>query len=303
MTPMSSTVHFSIRYDGPALAAHQMDVRELAPALIALSDLLETANKAAYPDAPEVRVKVNGDFKGGSFGVDLIAIQSVAQQVTAWLVGPEATAAANLAGILGGLGMFGGGLISVIQWLKGRRPSSIRFNGDRTIFELRTETTVETMEADLVTGRLYKTRVVRQQLAKVLAPLARDGIDTFFSGRNGAVAPLVTKAQLPYFDMAASEADVVSDSVLRSVLLQIESAVFKDGNKWRFHDGSSPFYAEIEDAGFLARVESGAERFGKGDILVVDLRRVQTVTDAGLRTDASVVHVVEHRAPLQQRLD
>ena len=300
---MSTTVHFSIKYDGPALASHQMDVRELAPALIALSDLLETANKAAYPDAPEVRVKVNGDFKGGSFGIDLIAIQSVAQQVTAWLAGPDATAAANLFGILTGIGMFGGGLISVVQWLKGRRPSDIRFEGNKTIFELRTETTVETMEADLVTGRLYKARVVRQQLAKVLAPLAREGIDTFFSGENGSVFPLVTKAQLSYFDIAASEADVVSDSILRSILLQIESAVFKDGNKWRFHDGSSAFHAEIEDVDFLNRVESGAERFGKGDILVVDLRRVQTVTDAGLRTDSSVVRVVEHRAPLQQRLD
>ncbi len=28
---MSATVHFSIKYDGPALASHQMDVRELAP--------------------------------------------------------------------------------------------------------------------------------------------------------------------------------------------------------------------------------------------------------------------------------
>ena len=57
---MTAAVHFSIKYDGPALASHQMDVRELAPALIALSDLLEQANKAALPDAPEVRVDVRG---------------------------------------------------------------------------------------------------------------------------------------------------------------------------------------------------------------------------------------------------
>jgi hypothetical protein len=72
---MTAKVHFSIKYDGPALASHQMDVRELAPALIALFDLLEHANNAAYPDASEVRVNVQGNFKGGSLGVDLMAAQ------------------------------------------------------------------------------------------------------------------------------------------------------------------------------------------------------------------------------------
>jgi hypothetical protein len=105
---MSAKVHFSIKYDGPSLASHQMDVRELAPALIALSDLLEHANKAAYPDAGEVRVDVQGNFKGGSFGVDLIAAQTMAQQIVTLLSGSEA-AAANLLGILGGLGLIGGG--------------------------------------------------------------------------------------------------------------------------------------------------------------------------------------------------
>lgn len=299
---MNNAVHFSIKYDGPALAAHQMDVRELAPALFALSELLEQANKAAYPDAPEVRVSVNGDFKGGSFGVDLIAVQTIAQQVVAMLGGPNATAAANLTGILGGIGFLGGGLISVIKWLKGRSPSSVRYEGDKTIFEIRTEETIETMEADLMTGRLYRTRVVRQALAKVIRPLAREGIDTFFCGLGGRVAPLVQKADVPYFDAAASEADVVSDTTAHSVLLQIESAVFKDGNKWRLSDGEKSFFAEIADADFVARVESGAARFGKGDILVVDLRKVQTVTDAGLRTDSTVTRVLDHRAPLQAGL-
>ena len=61
---MSTSVHFSIKYDGPALVGHQMDVRELAPALIALSELLEQANKAAFPNAAEVRVNIQGNFKG-----------------------------------------------------------------------------------------------------------------------------------------------------------------------------------------------------------------------------------------------
>lgn len=302
MTAMSTSVHFSIKYDGPALAMHQMDVRELAPALISLSDLLEQANKAVSPDAPEVRVRVNGDFKAGSFGVDLIAVQSMAQQLVSIFSGPEASAASNLLALLSGLGVAGGGLIGVIKWLRGRRPSSIRFDGHTTIFEVTTAEVTETFESDLMTGRLYQTRVVRQHLAKVIAPLSREGVDTFYGGFDGQVTPLVEKADVPYFTAAASEADVVSDTMRHGVLLQIESAVFKDGNKWRFHDGSTAFYAEITDRDFMERIEAGTERFGKGDILVVDLRSVQTVTDTGLRAEWTVSRIIEHRLPLQSSL-
>lgn len=102
--------------------------------------------------------------------------------------------------------------------------------------------------------------------------------------------------------MAASEADVVSDTVISGVLLQIESAVFKDDNKWRFSDGATPFFAEISDPDFLARINSGDERFGKGDVLVVDLRRTQSISDTGLKTELAVEKVLEHRAPLQRPL-
>lgn len=303
MTDMSAKIHFSIKYDGPALASHQMDVRELAPALIALSEMLEHANKAAFPEAAEVRVNVQGNFKGGSFGVDLIAMQSVAQQIVSMFSGPEATASANLFAILGGVGLLGsGGLIGVIKWLKGRKPSSVRFSGDKTVFELRTDETVETFEVDLVAGKLYQNRIVRQSLAKVIKPLEREGVDEFACGRDGKVETVVTKSDVPWFELAASEADVVSDTVSEGVLLQIESAVFKDDNKWRFNDGATAFFAEIVDPDFLARINSGDERFGKGDVLVVDLQRVQSITDSGLKLEYTVVKVREHRAPLQTSL-
>jgi hypothetical protein len=301
---MSAKFHFSIKYDGPALVSHQMDVRELAPALIALSELLEHANKAAYPDASEVRVNVQGNFKGGSFGVDLIAVQTVAQQIVNLLSGNEATAASNLLGILGGLGLIGGGgLIGLIKWLRGRKPSAIRTAGDKVVFELMDAEQKETFEVDLIAGKLYQTRVVRQTLARVMKPLEREGVDVFACGKDGATQSVVTSDERVWFDMAASEADVVSNTVRQNVLLQIESAVFKDDNKWRFHDGSNAFFAEISDRAFVDRINAGDERFGKGDVLIADLRMIQSVTDNGLKQEYLVEKVHAHRDPLQQKLN
>ncbi|CAN7679625.1 hypothetical protein LJR039_005444 [Pseudorhodoferax sp. LjRoot39] len=303
MTDMSASVHFSIKYDGPALVTHQMDVRELAPALIGLSELLEHANKAAFPDAAPVRINVQGTFKGGSFGVDLIAVQNIGQQIMSMLSGPGATSAANLFGILSGLGLLGGGgLIGVIRWLRGRKPTAIRLEGDSAVFELQMTESVETMEVDLVAGRLYQSKVVRQALAKVVKPLERDGIDVFASGREGVAETVITKEDVPSFEQAAADAEIVSDTLSAGVLLQLESPVFKDKNKWRFNDGATSFFAELADPEFVRAVELGEERFGKGDVLVVDLRRVQSIVDAGLRLEYVVVKVHEHRAPLQQSL-
>ena len=82
---MTATAEFSIKYDGPALATHQMDVRELAPALLALSTLLEEANRVVYPESPPVRVNVRGSFQSGSFKIDLSVLQTVREQLVAIL--------------------------------------------------------------------------------------------------------------------------------------------------------------------------------------------------------------------------
>ena len=302
---MANSIHFSIKYDGPALESHQMEVRELAPALIALSNMLEEANKVVFPNSGNVKVNIQGNFKGGSFGVDLIAVQTVADQIVSILSGPEAAAFSNLKSILEALGLIGCtgcGLVGLIKWLRGRKPSSIRTEGDQIIFQIIEESAVETFAVNLVAGKLYQSRVVRKALSNVVKPLACDGIDFFASGRNGQTSEVIRKEDAIWFEMSGSGADIVSDTVSEHVLLQIDSAVFKEDNKWRFNDGSSSFFGEIADPSFIEKINSGVERFGKKDVLVVDLRRVQTVTDDGLKMDYSITRVHEHRLPLQQGL-
>ncbi|MDR1276982.1 MAG: hypothetical protein LBL72_11495 [Candidatus Accumulibacter sp.] len=298
---MSASLHFSIKYDGPALTFHQMDVRELAPALFALSELIEQSNKIMFPEGPDVRINVQGNFKSGSFGIDLIVVQDVVHQIVSILSGSEATATANLLAILGGIGLVAqtasGGLI---KWLKGRKPGTIRFEDNKTVFEIVEAEVVEVFEADLIAGELYKSRVVRQALRNVIKPLGQEGIETFHCVRDEEIT-VITKSEVPAFEMSADDVDIVSDALNENVLLQIESAVFKDANKWRFHDGAASFYAQITDDDFIGKINTG-ERFGKGDMLVVDLRRIQSVTDNGLKLEYQVEKVKEHREPLQKKL-
>lgn len=61
----------SIAYDGEAVRDGSMDVQQLAPALLAVSDLFKAANKATNGEQAALSVRVQAEFGKGSFIIDL----------------------------------------------------------------------------------------------------------------------------------------------------------------------------------------------------------------------------------------
>jgi len=299
MSDMSST-HFSVKYDGPALVTHEMDVRELAPALLALADMLKAANHALYGEKADIQVNVKGTFKGGSFGIDLTAVQTVYEQLTSLLAGQGPTAGANLLALLQGLGLIGGaavGLIGLVKRIRGRRPTQIQYANNQVIITVTDEVITERIEVDLATGKLWQDKAVRRSLQQVVRPLMQDGIDLFAAGREGAPESVITRDELPWFtfDDAAVE---LNSTTIEQVCL-IESVTFKDDNKWKLNNGQT-FYAFMEDQSFLAAVSSGSIRFGKGDRLRVLMRITQHDRSGKLETSYHVVQVLDHHIGSQQ---
>lgn len=87
--------------------------------------------------------------------------------------------------------------------------------------------------------------------------------------------------------------EVVTDTVLRLVL-QLESLVVNENNKWRFFDGQQSFHALIEDKSFLARVDAG-EPFRKGDVIVADVRISQQQSGWRLSAERVITRVHDRR--------
>lgn len=281
MADMSST-SFSIKYDGPALATHEMDVRELAPALLALSDMIKSANHVLFGEKADVQVNVKGSFKGGSFGVDLTAIQTVYEQLTSLLAGQGPTATANLLAILAALGLVGGdGLIGLMKRLRGKKPSKIEYQNNNVIFSVLDEEVTERVVVDLATGKLWQDKAVRRSLHQVVRPLAQEGIDVFAAGRTLTPEAVITKEEAEWFPYDDSAVELNS-SVIEQVCA-IESVTFKDENKWKLNNGQT-FYAVMEDQDFLRAITEGRVRFGKGDRLRVSMRIVQQDRGGKLET-------------------
>jgi hypothetical protein len=295
---MSNHEQFHVVYDGPALDEHRMNVRDLAPALVAIADLFAAANTELNGKSADVRVEVKGSFKSGSFQIELIFTQALLVQLRDMFASSTATAVSNASAILAVVGLVGGGgLIGFLRQLRGRRPQHIEADGEFCNVWV-TET--EVIEVSTPAFRLYKTRAVRVFLQKALSPLELEGITSFGVVRGNDIDLDIDSAELAAFAFSDEQEDVVSDFTARKLLL-IESVTFKDQNKWRVHDGQSAFFSAMDDADFLAKVNAG-ERFGKGDVLVVDLQHIQTIADGVLRTEFRILKVHEHRAPLQPAL-
>jgi hypothetical protein len=162
-----SRATLTIVYDGPALREHAMDVRDLAPAMLGLGQLLDAANAALNGDSARVRVQAKAT-EPGCFQITFEVIQTLGEQLVTLLSGPAVTAAANLVALLTGVGLVGGmtgGLIGLTARLKGGK-----FDKVDTLAENMVRLTIgsEHIDIPLALLRLYQDVAVRTAAQKVI---------------------------------------------------------------------------------------------------------------------------------------
>lgn len=294
--------HFRVTYDGPALAASTMDVRDLAPALLAVGDVLDAATRALYGERVKSQVNVRASFKTGSFGIDLSLATDWALKMRDLFTSDNAAAVSNAVGILGAVGMVatGGvrGLISVLKWLRGRRIERVESVDGRFIIHVEGDRLA--VEQSVIT--LLRNLPLRRAIDKMLSPLDQTGIDTFACGTDTEIVATVTRDERAWFRAPEQEDDLLLDDE-RKMVFSIVSLAFREDNKWRLYDGAATIHATISDVGFLTRVDNNLELFAKGDVLICMVRVRQWQTISGARTEYDVTEVLEHRqAAVQLRL-
>lgn len=294
---MEEMTKFRITYDGPALATHEMDARDLAPALLAMADLLDASVKALHGDRAKAQINVKGSFKTGSFNIDFNTAVSFVKAVKDIFAGDGMTAVANAIAVLGFLGFVGKkGVTHALKWMRGRRITNVQIeqSGLARIF-----CDQDSIEVEIEVLTLLRDVAVRESLDQVLAPLDREGVDTFAAGTDTQAYVVIDQAERAYFAPPAGVEELLLEDTRRMVF-SILSLAFKDDNKWRLSDGTSTINALISDAGFLAGVNSNEISFSKGDVLICNVLVKQWLTQSGARTEYEIVEVIEHRHAARQ---
>lgn len=282
---MRMETRLALRYSGPAVDTGLMDVYEASANMIAFSEFVELLAKQAFGERVETRASVAG-FGRGSFVTDIVfnvagahaAIFSTVDPKTLWWMLKEA--------------------LAVWKSLRGSPPAKVEYRDNTAV--------VTTNNGQMTTVNIGTLNVVFSENGSAAAQrfvhdaLQKDGMDAVEIGMEGEPKERVTQAESQYF-IPVTPSEMLTDVVVRMVL-QLESPVFKDANKWRFFDGQQSFWALVEDKSFLKSVDAG-EAFRKGDTIVADVRIAQQQAGLKLTSDRTIVRVHDHRSrPAQMQL-
>jgi hypothetical protein len=270
------------------LATGKMPVRDLAPALLALGDVFAHASRQLYPDRDPVALSIKATEEG-SFLVHLILEASQRWEVIRDMFGSEtADALSNLRDLVVAPGV---GLFFLFRSLRGRKVLSQNNSpvAGHMIVTLDDQTIIE-VPAEVLA--MYQNIEIRRNARRVVAPLNREGVERVVFEDPGKPPVVIEKPDLPTFELPEDE-EILSEQEI-TMVLEIAAPSFQEGNKWRFSDGESTFWAAIEDQVFLSRVQSGIESFRKGDALQCRVKIIQTRDAEGLHTERRIVDVLDH---------
>lgn len=313
---------YRVTYDGDALQEHRMDVRDLAPALLAHADLFERSVGVISDGKVQAKAQVKGSFKKGSFCIDVILVQSLVESAKdLFTVGPFGSnpsfhidrmfafiwgeysnavkgAAMGVTGVWTVNSLFG-----LIKKLNGH---SISDNNIDIIDNEHVKVTINddefTVEKKVID--LYKHHEIRKAMEAAIArPLNKEGIEKFYLDTQDEL----NKDQDSFTPLALVDEDEVSsfivpemvdDKVERRITkeeLQILSVSFTEGNKWRFSDGQSKFSASITDIDFMQKIKLHKIEFKDGDRILAKVL-IETWMDSGqLKKKREIIEVLRHK--------
>ena len=246
----------TIRYDGADLAEHQMDVSDLAPSLLSLSELYQIANKRFNGDRASIKVLISTDIEHQCFQFDIQVVQNLWDQAK-HLLGDDKIASAKEIGEWFGLIGKGGvsgvsvyGLFKYFKWLKERNVDAAELKVERGPNTTKIMVTGDNANITVhsPTFELSKDKRVLNNVQKVVKPITKDGYDSVEFESNGEVEVLSSKDAAAIIEATSFATEELDAPQVLKAWIAVYSPVYdKDAKSWRFRFGEPHFYMDISE--------------------------------------------------------
>lgn len=290
MVEVAQHVRTTIRYDGPAVSGHEMDVQDLAPALLALADIIQIANKKFNGDHADIRVLVNADVEQKCFMIDLSLAMSLLDQARTFFDGERIKTAKEIAewvGIIGGgSATVGGGIFALLKLLKGKEhsaPLQITQEGGLVTIVGNGNTIVFPQE----TYQLAQDRAVVEKAKIVMRPLAKAGYSDLAFIDDGAEVVRISDDEAEHIAMA--ESDDIGPLPTENVAeirgpVRIKSPQYEGAAKWSLLWNGRAIDAEMADkaAEWVAAFQANQVSAPPNTVLEVSMSETVRLDDDGL---------------------
>jgi hypothetical protein len=182
-----------LKYDGPSVDNKEMDISDLAPSWLSLSELIKEVNKNVNGDRAAVKVAVNADLEQNCFELAVHVSQSFYDSMTVLMSGHRVVKAKE---ILKWIGITDGAsdtLYKLIKFLKGKKVESVtKIKAEDLKFKINIKAIDKNGKLSEINVtepiyELYSSYKTRKKAIEVLEPLKKDGYTKmqFYSGNKG----------------------------------------------------------------------------------------------------------------------
>lgn len=297
---------FEIAFEGTPFEDGEIDVRDLAPTLLAFGNVVQQANKALNGDRADARLKVAATERGSFVAALTVDVGWLTDMLDTVSAHPDRVVAADqLMDLLLKAGKVTAGaaigLFAALKILRGKRPEKVTPRGDGTTEITINQTTFVVNDRTVELLQDLPTREAIESLgdkAKRVNGLERLRIG---SDRPAQEAVRLEREDLPSLSVPPEPEEADLEITHREVWLKIVSVHFRDGYKWRFSDGGErPFTAEMEDTDFQNKVQEGNLTLNANDAIKCRLREEQSLSASNLLKAIYVEEVIEHRPGARQ---
>jgi hypothetical protein len=279
---MAQTLRTTIKYDGAAVVGKSMDVADLAPSLIALSDLIKSVNRQLNGDKTGVKILVNADLNQNCFELFIDVAQTIWESVANLIADDRVATVKEIAewiGIVGGAGL---SLYGLIKKLKGKTIDSVSIGqkDGRDVIEINIHGDRNPLIVNKPVFDMYNNPTTRRLAVQVLEPLNQDGYDRleFYDGKK-TIFETFLKVDVPSAingDLPEVHPQNVVISKIRTTV-RIRKPAYEGGSKWTLVYKRA-IEAAIEDKEWLAAFQNNTVSAPPRSALEVEMEE-RIVTD------------------------
>lgn len=297
-----SDIKTIIKYDGPSVDQKQMDVADLAPSLLSLSDLIKDVNRKFNGNRATIKVYVNADLEQNCFELIVHVSQTLLDSLTVLISDYRVIQAKEILewiGIItGGSTFVGVTLYKLIKFLNGKKVTSVAkvkikdHDYEILIKAVDKEGNPSDISVLEMVYELYSSYLTRKRAIDVLAPLKNQGYDRIQFHDGKKVYEEFKKPDLPSIEECP---EVVPSNVTHSeikTVVRIRKPAYEGTSKWTLVYERA-IDASIDDDDWLNRFQSNEISAPPNSSLEVDMIKEVVVNEFGEALDEPIYRIIK----------